>query len=396
MQNQVVNAKECAKRKKAVKRWQVKGGEGGSPRILEVDGDPVSQRHPTHCHRRNSPNPSTLSQRPSQICKRGTTKKKFTENVMETDDKDAVEIKRLVLQSTLQEVAARPGGDDGSCCVICLDEITDACEAVPCGHADFDYMCALSWLLQTPLCPLCKTPVTSLLHGAKGKPGRPVTKVEQPAKLKPTRAEDAGSTRAFLEQMERRRRHRQCTRNRRYEGGPRDQSDALRERRRVYQQMLFSKHVGSNRVSRYKELTPELFVQDQELTSRARMWIRRELRVFAFLSTDQDDAGSGSARPTDTERRRANNAEFLLEYIIAILKSVDIMGSAGQAEGMMAEFLGRDNTRLFLHEMRAWLRSPFIRLEDWDRAVQYSVPAASMTMPRKGDFYRPRQRQRRD
>lgn len=316
---------------------------------------------------------------------------------METNDKDAADIKRLILQSTLQEVAARTGGDEGSCCVICLDEITDECEAAPCGHADFDYVCALSWLLQTPLCPLCKTPVASLLHGPKGKPGRPVTKVEQPpVQDRSARAEDAGSTRAVLEQMERRRRRRQCVRNRRYEAGPRDQGDALGERRRVYQQMLFSKHVGSNRVSRYKELTPQLFVQDQELTSRARMWIRRELRVFAFLSTDQSDASSGSARPTERERRRANNAEFLLEYIIAILKSVDIMGSAGQAQDMIAEFLGRDNTRLFLHEMRAWLRSPFTRLEDWDRAVQYSVPAESIRKPRGGDFYRPRRRQHRE
>ena len=71
--------------------------------------------------------------------------------------------------------------------------------------------------------------------------------------------------------------------------------------------------------------------------------------------------------------RRANNAEFLLEYIVAILKTVDIKGSDGQAEDMLQEFLGRDNTRLFLHELRAWLRTPYTSLEDWDRHVQYSV-----------------------
>lgn len=70
--------------------------------------------------------------------------------------------------------------------------------------------------------------------------------------------------------------------------------------------------------------------------------------------------------------RRANNAEFLLEYIIAILKTVDIKGSGGQAEDMLQEFLGRDNTRLFLHELKAWLRSPYTSLEDWDRNVQYN------------------------
>lgn len=70
--------------------------------------------------------------------------------------------------------------------------------------------------------------------------------------------------------------------------------------------------------------------------------------------------------------RKANNAEFLLEYIIAILKTVDIKGSGGQAEDMLQEFLGRDNTRLFLHELRAWLRSPYTSLDDWDRNVQYN------------------------
>ena len=73
-------------------------------------------------------------------------------------------------------------------------------------------------------------------------------------------------------------------------------------------------------------------------------------------------------------RRRASNAEFLLEYILAILKTVDIKSSQGQAEEMLAEFLGRDNAQLFLHELRAWLRSPYTELEGWDRHVQYPEP----------------------
>ena len=64
-------------------------------------------------------------------------------------------------------------------------------------------------------------------------------------------------------------------------------------------------------------------------------------------------------------------AEYLLEHIIAILKPMDMQGSAGQAEVMIQEFLGRDNTRLFLHELRAWPRSLCKSLGEWDRAVQY-------------------------
>lgn len=126
--------------------------------------------------------------------------------------------------------------------------------------------------------------------------------------------------------------------------------------------------MGSNRLSRFRDLTPEIFRQDEELISRARKWIRRELQVFEFLNGNHVEGENMEP----VRSRRAKNAEFLLEYVIAILKSVDIKGSGGQAEEMLQEFLGRDNTQLFLHELRAWLRSPYTSLDDWDRAVQYS------------------------
>lgn len=150
------------------------------------------------------------------------------------------------------------------------------------------------------------------------------------------------------------------------EGPPPSPDAALLKRRQVYRDQLYSLHVGSNRLSRFKDLTQQMFLRDEELLSRARKWIRRELQVFEFLSPD--------GAQEEGIRRRANNAEFLLEYIIAILKTVDVKGSGGQAEEMLQEFLGRDNTRLFLHELRAWLRSPYTSLEDWDRHVQYPTP----------------------
>ena len=146
---------------------------------------------------------------------------------------------------------------------------------------------------------------------------------------------------------------------------------ALLRRRHVYRNQLYSLHVGSNRLSRFRDLTPQLFSRDDELVSRARKWIRRELQVFEFLSSDGSEL--------EGVTRRANNAEFLLEYIVAILKTLDIKGSGGQAEDMLQEFIGRENTRLFLHEMRAWLRSPYTSLEDWDRHVQYGE--ATVTIP---------------
>lgn len=134
--------------------------------------------------------------------------------------------------------------------------------------------------------------------------------------------------------------------------------------------------VGSNRLSQYRELTPELFNRDEELVSRARKWIRRELRVFAFLNPESEDEQRipqqvSRPGPERLDNRRANNAEFLLEYVVAILRTVDLKGSAGQAEELLRDFIGRENACLFLHELQAWLRSPYSSLADWDRHVQY-------------------------
>ncbi|KAI9820850.1 MAG: hypothetical protein M1832_003483 [Thelocarpon impressellum] len=159
--------------------------------------------------------------------------------------------------------------------------------------------------------------------------------------------------------------------------GPRSAVGAnavIGRRRDVYRHQLYSLHVGSNRLSRFRDLTPGLFRNDEELVSRARKWIRRELQVFEFLGLGRarSEGGGAAARALD-------NAEFLLEYVVAILKTVDLKGSAGQAEEMLREFLGSENTSLFLHELGAWLRSPYTELEGWDRAVQYAAPPAKHT-----------------
>ena len=168
---------------------------------------------------------------------------------------------------------------------------------------------------------------------------------------------------------------------------------SLERRKFVYRHRLYSLHVGSNRLSQYREVTPSLFAADAALQSRARTWIRRELRVFSFLNAEP----AGGVVVTELERDSARsaskirNTEFLLAYIVAILKTVDMRGEGGQAEEMLQEFLGRENTRLFLHEICAWLRSPFARLEDWDRMVQYraklptSLEALKVNLEFSGD-----------
>lgn len=51
---------------------------------------------------------------------------------------------------------------------------------------------------------------------------------------------------------------------------------------------------------------------------------------------------------------------------------MDIQGATGQAIEMLQEFIGKEHAMLFLHELRAWLRSPYANLEDLDRNLQYA------------------------
>jgi hypothetical protein len=272
---------------------------------------------------------------------------------MENEDLDA---RSKNLKAKLSKVQAQTDSQE-DCCVICLERLSEQAVAQPCKHDSFDFLCLISWLQEQPFCPLCKTAVKTVQYNFVGDSSKTYI---VPAKAP---APEHNSQTNFFPRARRPNRSRRSDISRFLQ----TPDEALLRRRYIYRNSLFSLHVGSNRLSRFRDLTPQLFSSDAELVSRARKWIRRELQVFEFLNPNNV---SGSDR-------RASNAEFLLEYIVAIMKTVDIQGSGGEAEEMLREFLGRENTRLFLHELRAWLRSPYNSLEDWDRHVQYNDAAGS-------------------
>ncbi|KAI1385358.1 uncharacterized protein F4822DRAFT_412841 [Hypoxylon trugodes] len=328
-------------------------------------------------------------------------------------DTDVDEIRSKVLQNTLVEVASsrnqtETDSSKETCCVICLDNITEVCEARPCSHRNFDYLCLLSWLEQQTKCPLCKSNIDEVLCDFESdKPDAKSRVYLVPHQKEPSQQE--AQSRA---QLYRPRDTIPRPNHRRAENAPPRRvtvDEAIVRRQHVYRNQLYSLHVGSSQRSGFRDLTPQLFESDPEMVSRARTWLRRELQVFEFLRTPPTAQSSDNAMT----RRRANNAEFLLEYIVAILKTVDIQGSQGQAEEMLKDFLGRDNTKLLLHELKNFLRSPW-SLEAWDRKVQYpttkkrpineeeEVEQESSTHPRRvgsgssdrskrwaGDSYRP-------
>ena len=244
-----------------------------------------------------------------------------------------------------------------SACVICLESISEKAVALPCTHANFDFACLGAWLQRQSSCPLCKAVVSGIKYDLETSAGPkifllPLPQHESDPLRRPQgRHTSRGGSR---------------TRNRgdtaRGQHSP-DQDDAIERRKQVYERQTYSLHVGSNQLSRYRNLNPQAFQRDATLVHRAKIWIRRELQVFEFLTPN-----SAPERPS---KRRARNAEFLGEYILGIIRSIDIRGSSGQAEELLQEFLGRENARLFLHELENWLRSPHEQLRGWDEAVQY-------------------------
>ncbi|CAZ82642.1 unnamed protein product [Tuber melanosporum] len=187
-----------------------------------------------------------------------------------------------------------------------------------------------------PLCPLCKVAIEWLeVGGVKHNVPR------KPAPSKPTFYSSSSTTTDT---------RRRPYRPRRPRSPP---PSSILTRRHIYTHGLRSSHVGANRLSNHTNFTPAIFLASEHLQSRARAFIRRELSTFAFL---------------------ADNAEFVLEYVIAILKSVDLKSASGAAEDMLAEFLGRRNAGVFVHELNAFLRSPYERVEEFDRWAQYPSP----------------------
>lgn len=193
-------------------------------------------------------------------------------------------------------------------CVICLQRQGRAKPRLePCGHCGFHFRCIRLWLRVKPVCPLCMAHV----------------------EIRTGPAEPCFSSDERI-------------------------AAGIQRRTRVYQLGLRARYIGANRISKFRNWTPAMLRRDEELVSRAKRWIRRELLVFSYLQ--------------DT------NAEFLQEYILSIIKSVDIQHET--VHRLLAEFLGPRDAGIFIHELRMFLRSPFTDLVSYDQSSlnQYSKP----------------------
>lgn len=248
-------------------------------------------------------------------------------------------------------------------CTICLEAIQERAVASPCNHLSFDFICLVQWLQDHATCPLCKADVKEVHYDWRSPEDYKIYTVGQQRA-----AEKAAATQQTARRSAARRR-------RDIPWGPAagsarssEEDPSLASRRQVYAQHTPSLHVGANRISQYQNFTPATFVSSPALQTRARIFLRRELRVFNFL--DRRPAGA--------------NREFLIEYLVAVLKVNDPKGADGKAEELVKDFLGREDARLLLHEVDAWLRSPYESLESWDRYVQYATRVRSGGMGKNG------------
>ncbi|KAK7970085.1 hypothetical protein PG988_009158 [Apiospora saccharicola] len=292
---------------------------------------------------------------------------------MDLADDGNIDIKSKVLQHTLAQVATRQEEDidasSGKCCVICLDNTSEPCEAQPCKHSDFDYLCLLSWIQEQPRCPLCKAGIREVRYDFDDLaretswktykvPERKVEKVAAsavPRRPRPPRRNVPYYTAPGRRQD--------------VELTPPDiEDEAVLIRRGIYRDQLYSLHVGSNPVSQYRDLTPRLFEQDPTLVSRARMWLRRELKVFEFLHMPPSNPQGGRRH---YYQAACQQCRVLARVHHCYTEDCGYPRQSGQAQDMLKEFLGRDHARLLLHELKSFLRSPYTSLAAWDCHVQY-------------------------
>jgi hypothetical protein len=148
----------------------------------------------------------------------------------------------------------------------------------------------------------------------------------------------------------------------------------------IYREGRYALHIGSSSYNSYRTLSVSDFQHDDQLTRRATAFIRRELLIIDCLNPRErrqfPDAGPMRSL---LEQRVGRNywGSQRVDYVMRVLRAVDMQSANGAAEEILRPVTG-EFTGLFLHELRAFLRSPFGRVEEWDEVVRYGPPTRGM------------------
>lgn len=295
--------------------------------------------------------------------------------------------------NTAQSSPTKDLEHESSNCTICLNTYEDRAVLETCQH-EFCFSCIIQWSTLSHTCPLCIRPFTSCLHEIQDDHHYTVHQFEPLPDIRahsgrPT-ASDTTVPHGIIRrlygppQFRRRGRNRPLPPETADEQSVADrQQAALENRRNVYRNGLFVRHVGANRISGFQQITPETFRIFPQRLDHLVPWIRRELQAITTLSSfPPEAAGSASTtRTTNSSNEETDSGlEIIREYIIAVCKRYDLQTDQGQ--DLIRDFL-HDHTEHFVHELMGFARSPF-SMEAYDRAAQYSSPSTSSSTAATG------------
>ncbi|XP_038048527.1 E3 ubiquitin-protein ligase Topors-like [Patiria miniata] len=256
--------------------------------------------------------------------------------------------------------SSRSNSPDGNC-PICLGKVNNKAFTDACFHT-FCFVCLLEWSKVRPTCPLCKTTFKSIIHNVVS------NDVYDQYHLKPTDTGSFGTDgqgRRFRYSTTLTEEHRvQLTwrRNRALERRYRRahqvhlEAAAVERRRMIYRAGLWVRHMGSNRFTRFRDISPEFFSENPATTHRLVPWLRRELGI---LFTGED------------------HVTFMTQYILSLIPNVH-MQTEEFHEHLRPFLYGQ--TEHFIHEFVSFARSPY-DMNTYDQIAQYDLAAVRELQP---------------
>ncbi|RPA79732.1 hypothetical protein BJ508DRAFT_415737 [Ascobolus immersus RN42] len=214
----------------------------------------------------------------------------------------------------------------GADCPICLEDIDprDVSFTLPCHHK-FDRRCIMEWVqtggTEDVRCPACRTAVENVIGGwdyveelklwMYGGLGKRYPEISRLIALQ---------LELRLLWLERQSTRPRWLLNAHLARFPVVDSIYLIRRLLVYHFGLRSKYIGSNSISKYKEVTSSTIAKDSELAEKARRFIKRELSVLQHEMTEKD-------------------RDKYVQGVINVISSVDLKSAGGRAELLIHETL---------------------------------------------------------
>ncbi|CAH7673233.1 expressed protein, partial [Phakopsora pachyrhizi] len=260
-------------------------------------------------------------------------------------------------------------------CLICLGSIIDKTILEPCNHSDYCFRCILTWTKQSDRCPLCSTSINHLTHlltldGNYERffplPNLPSIFKEQSSsnfrasnsnlsselstQISTTNRASSSSSIIITKTTEKT----YCT-SKIHRASPLDSRSTLSYRRSIYKNLLYSKHIPSNRFTGFRSITSKKLRRSdpKDWIPKITLFLEREFRAFEL---DQKEI------------------DYRISYVLKILPVLDCK-SEGCIRILTDIFGGNlDMAQLFAHELLSFLRSPFQELKPWDEVVQYPNP----------------------